>query len=46
MMLCYVYFGTNDFERAVRFYDATRAPLGMPRCVTKRQRELEIRTSR
>jgi hypothetical protein len=34
MMLCYVYFGTNDFERAVRFYDATLAPLGMPRCVT------------
>src|SRR5260370_647234 len=34
MMLSYVYFGTNDFERAVRFYDAALAPLGMPRCVT------------
>jgi catechol 2,3-dioxygenase-like lactoylglutathione lyase family enzyme len=34
MMLSYVYFGTNDFERATRFYDATLAPLGMPRCVT------------
>lgn len=33
-MLSYVYFGTNDFERAIRFYDATLAPLGMPRCVT------------
>ena len=34
MMLSYVYFGTNDLERATRFYDATLAPLGMPRCVT------------
>jgi hypothetical protein len=34
MMLSYVYFGTNDFEQATRFYDATLAPLGMPRCVT------------
>jgi len=34
MMLSYVYFGTNDLERAIRFYDATLAPLGMPRCVT------------
>jgi hypothetical protein len=34
MMLSYVYFGTNDLECAVRFYDATLAPLGMPRCVT------------
>jgi catechol 2,3-dioxygenase-like lactoylglutathione lyase family enzyme len=33
-MLSYVYFGTNNFERATRFYDATLAPLGMPRCVT------------
>ena len=33
-MLSYVYFGTNDLERAIRFYDATLAPLGMPRCVT------------
>jgi hypothetical protein len=33
-MLSYVYFGTNDLERATRFYDATLAPLGMPRCIT------------
>jgi catechol 2,3-dioxygenase-like lactoylglutathione lyase family enzyme len=33
-MLTYVYFGTDDLERATRFYDATLAPLGMPRCVT------------
>lgn len=33
-MLSYVYFGTNDLERAVRFYSALLAPLGMPRCVT------------
>jgi catechol 2,3-dioxygenase-like lactoylglutathione lyase family enzyme len=33
-MLSYVYFGTNDLERAVRFYSALLAPLGMARCVT------------
>jgi catechol 2,3-dioxygenase-like lactoylglutathione lyase family enzyme len=33
-MLSYVYFGTNDLERATRFYDAALAPLDMPRCVT------------
>lgn len=33
-MLSYVCFGTNDLERATRFYDAVFAPLGMPRCVT------------
>ena len=33
-MLSYVYFGTNNLERAVAFYDATLAPLGMKRCVT------------
>jgi catechol 2,3-dioxygenase-like lactoylglutathione lyase family enzyme len=33
-MLSYVYFGTNDLEKAIRFYDAALAPLGMPRCVT------------
>jgi catechol 2,3-dioxygenase-like lactoylglutathione lyase family enzyme len=33
-MLSYVYFGTNDLERAIRFYDATLTPLGVPRCVT------------
>ena len=33
-MLTYVYFGTNDLDRAIRFYNATLAPLGMQRCVT------------
>ena len=33
-MLTYVYFGTNDLERATRFYDATLVPLGMQRCIT------------
>jgi len=33
-MLSYVYYGTDDLERATRFYDATLAPLGMQRCVT------------
>ena len=32
-MLTYVYFGTNDLARAIRFYDATLTPLGMQRCV-------------
>ena len=33
-MLTYTYFGTNDLERAVRFYDAALTPLGMKRCIT------------
>jgi len=33
-MLTYVYLGTNDLERAARFYDAILAPLGMQRCTT------------
>jgi catechol 2,3-dioxygenase-like lactoylglutathione lyase family enzyme len=33
-MLTYVYLGTNDLERAIAFYDATLAPLGLPRCIT------------
>jgi catechol 2,3-dioxygenase-like lactoylglutathione lyase family enzyme len=33
-MLSYVYFGTNDLQRATVFYDATLAPLGMQRCIT------------
>jgi catechol 2,3-dioxygenase-like lactoylglutathione lyase family enzyme len=33
-MLSYIYFGTNDLERATRFYDAVLAPLGMQRCET------------
>lgn len=33
-MLSYVYFGTNDLARAISFYNAALAPLGMQRCVT------------
>jgi catechol 2,3-dioxygenase-like lactoylglutathione lyase family enzyme len=33
-VLTYIYFGTNDLERATRFYDAALKPLGMRRCVT------------
>ena len=33
-MLTYVYLGTNDLARAIRFYDAVLAPLAMQRCVT------------
>jgi catechol 2,3-dioxygenase-like lactoylglutathione lyase family enzyme len=33
-MLTYVYLGTNDLERATRFYDATLTSLGLQRCVT------------
>jgi catechol 2,3-dioxygenase-like lactoylglutathione lyase family enzyme len=33
-MLTYVYFGTNDLDRAIKFYDSALAPLGMKRCVT------------
>ena len=33
-MLTYVYFGTNDLARAIAFYNATLAPLGMQRCIT------------
>jgi catechol 2,3-dioxygenase-like lactoylglutathione lyase family enzyme len=34
LMLTYVYLGTNDLSRAIGFYDAILAPLGMKRCVT------------
>jgi catechol 2,3-dioxygenase-like lactoylglutathione lyase family enzyme len=33
-MLSYVYFGTNDLERAIGFYNATLGALGMRRVVT------------
>lgn len=33
-MLTYVYFGTNDLARAIRFYEAALAPLEMKRCIT------------
>ena len=32
-MLSYVYYGTNDLERAIRFYDAALAALEMQRCI-------------
>ncbi len=33
-MLSYAYFGTNDLQRAIAFYDAVLSPLGMKRCIT------------
>jgi catechol 2,3-dioxygenase-like lactoylglutathione lyase family enzyme len=33
-MLSYVYFGTNDLEKASLFYDAVLGAIGMPRCLT------------
>ena len=33
-MLSYVYLGTNDLERAIRFYNGTLGALGLKRCVT------------
>lgn len=33
-MLSFVYFGTNNLERAIVFYSAVFATLDMPRCVT------------
>jgi catechol 2,3-dioxygenase-like lactoylglutathione lyase family enzyme len=33
-MLTYAYFGTHDLGKAVVFYDATLAALGMKRCIT------------
>jgi catechol 2,3-dioxygenase-like lactoylglutathione lyase family enzyme len=33
-MLTDVYFGTNDLARAIAFYNAVLAPLGMQRCIT------------
>ena len=33
-MLSYVYLGTNDLDRATRFYDATLGSIGLARCVT------------
>ena len=32
-MISYAYLGTNNLTRATRFYDATLAPLEMPRCI-------------
>lgn len=33
-MITYVYFGTNDLERATQFYEATLTRLGLQRCIT------------
>jgi catechol 2,3-dioxygenase-like lactoylglutathione lyase family enzyme len=33
-MLRYIYFGTNNLDKAIAFYNAALAPLGMKRCVT------------
>lgn len=33
-MLRYVYFGTSNLGKAIAFYEAALAPLGMERCVT------------
>ena len=33
-LFTYIYLGTNDLERATRFYDAAMAVLGQRRCVT------------
>jgi catechol 2,3-dioxygenase-like lactoylglutathione lyase family enzyme len=33
-VISYFYFGTNDLDRAIAFYNAALAPLGMQRCVT------------
>lgn len=33
-MFAYICLGTNDLERAIKFYDAALAPLGLNRCDT------------
>jgi catechol 2,3-dioxygenase-like lactoylglutathione lyase family enzyme len=33
-MFTYLYLGTNDLDRATRFYDATMSVLGHQRCIT------------
>jgi catechol 2,3-dioxygenase-like lactoylglutathione lyase family enzyme len=38
----YVTLGTNDFDRAVRFYDAVMAPLGQHRCETPGETDWEM----
>ncbi|MFI4889071.1 MAG: VOC family protein [Steroidobacterales bacterium] len=38
-MFTYVCLGTNDLERAARFYDATLAVLGIARCDTSGEPE-------
>ena len=31
-MFTYITLGTNELKRAIAFYDATLAPLGLKRC--------------
>jgi catechol 2,3-dioxygenase-like lactoylglutathione lyase family enzyme len=33
-MFSYICLGTNNLERAIKFYDAALAPLGLKRCCT------------
>jgi catechol 2,3-dioxygenase-like lactoylglutathione lyase family enzyme len=33
-MLSYVYFGTNDLQHAIPFYEAVLGAIGMQRCMT------------
>lgn len=33
-MFSYICLGTNNLERAIKFYDAALAPLGLKRCFT------------
>ena len=33
-MFTYIYLGTNDLERAIKFYDAAMGVLGLKRCIT------------
>lgn len=33
-MFSYIYLGTNDLERAIKFYDAAMGVLGLERCIT------------
>jgi catechol 2,3-dioxygenase-like lactoylglutathione lyase family enzyme len=40
-MFSYVCLGTNDLERAIRFYDAALAPLGLKRCHTPNEENWE-----
>ena len=36
-MFAYICLGTNDLARAIRFYDAALAPLGLERCDTSQE---------
>jgi catechol 2,3-dioxygenase-like lactoylglutathione lyase family enzyme len=40
-MFSYICLGTNHMERAIAFYDATLAPLGLKRCATPGEEDWE-----